>query len=122
MVLGRKEKVLMNVIYRKASRSKRGQCLVTPLELLKKIPYDVDFRESDLEEVMNQLTLDNYFSCDRARTSGGEPIYCITLKENGISYLRDRRVSHRKLLIRVVTAILIAILGFLIKVILDAIF
>lgn len=122
MVLGRKEKVLMNVIYKKASRSKNGQCLVTPLELLNKIPYGVDFKESDLEETLNQLTLDNYFECDRARTSGGEPMYVITLKENGISYLRDRKVSHRKLLIRIVTAILIAILGFVIKAILDVIF
>ena len=112
----------MNVIYKKASRSQNGQCLVTPLELLSKIPYGVDFKESDLEEVLNQLTLDSYFECDRARTSSGEPIYCITLKENGISYLRDRKVSRRKLLIRVVTAILIAILGFVIKAILDAIF
>lgn len=122
MVLGRKEKALMNVIYKKASRSQSGQCLVTPLELLSKIPYAVDFKESDLEETLNQLTLDNYFELDRAHTSGGERMYCITLKENGISYLRDRRVSRRKLLIRIVTAILIAILGFIIKLILDKIF
>ena len=122
MVLGRKEKALMNVIYKKASRSQNGQCLVTPLELLSKIPYGVDFKESDLEETLNQLTLDNYFECDRAHTSGGELIYCLTLKENGISYLRDRKVSRRKLLIRIITAILIAILGFVIKAILDVIF
>ena len=122
MVLGRKEKALMNVIYKKASRSKNGQCLVTPLELLSKIPYGVDFKESDLEETLNQLSLDNYFECDRAHKSNGEPMYCITLKENGVSYLRDRKVSRRKLLIRIVTAILIAILGFVIKAILDVIF
>lgn len=122
MVLGKKEKVLMNIIYRQASRSHNGQCLISPLDLLSKIPYRVDFKETDLEETLNQLVLDNYFECDRAKTPSGDVMYCITLKENGISFLRDKRVSQRKLAFRIITAIAIAVLSFSLKAILDAIF
>ena len=112
----------MNIIYYQASRSQNGQCLVSPLDLLSKIPYSVDFKESELEETLNQLVLDNYFDCDRAKTPCGDVMYCITLKENGISFLRDKRVSRRKLIFRIITTILIAALSFSLKEILSLIF
>lgn len=122
MVLGKKEKVLMDVIYSAASTSAGGQCLVSPIQLLDKIPYSVDFRESDLEETMNKLMLDNYFSYEKARTLSGDIRYVITLKDNGLSYLRDKEVSRRKLAIKIVLTIAIAALSFSIKYILEAIF
>ena len=63
MVLGKKEKVLMNIIYQKAIRSQNGQCLVTPLELLKEIPYKVDFKESELDEIVREKKM-SWF-CDK---------------------------------------------------------
>lgn len=122
MVLGKKEKVLMDVVYEVASVSAGGQCLVSPIELLEKIPYKVDFRESDLEETMNKLMLDNYFAYEKARTISGDLRYVITLKDNGISYLRDKEVSRRKIALRIVLTIAIAALSFSIKYILEAIF
>lgn len=112
----------MNIIYTQASHSQNGQCLVSPLELLTKIPYDVDFKETELEETLNQLVLDNYFECSRAKTPSGDIMYCITLKENGISFQRDKRVSRRKLILRIITTILIAALSFSLKEILSLIF
>ena len=122
MVLGKKEKVLMDVVYEVASVSAGGQCLVSPIELLEKIPYKVDFRESDLEETMNKLMLDNYFEYEKARTISGDLRYVITLKDNGISYLRDKEVSRRKIALRIALTIAIAALSFSIKYILEAIF
>ena len=122
MVLGKKEKVLMDVVYEVASVSAGGQCLVSPIELLEKIPYKVDFRESDLEETMNKLMLDNYFAYEKARTISGDLRYVITLKDNGISYLRDKEVSRRKIALRIALTIAIAALSFSIKYILEAIF
>lgn len=122
MVLGKKEKALMNIIYDKASRSQNGQCLVSPLDLLTKIPYGVEFKETELEETLNQLVLDNYFDCNKAKTPSGDIMYCITLKDNGISFLRDKRVSRRKLVLRIITTILIAALSFSLKEILNLIF
>ncbi len=122
MVLGKKEKVLMDVVYSIASVSSNGQCLVSPIDLLSKIPYYVDFRESDLEETMNQLTLDSYFSYDKARTTTGDPMYIITLRDNGISYQRDKIVAKRKLAFRLIITALVAAFSFSIKYILELIF
>ena len=121
MVLGKKEKVLMDIIYKEAGHTANGRCLIAPIDLLSKIPYRVDFKESDLDETLKQLVLDSYFDCDRAKTPSGDIMYCITLKDNGISYLRDKRVRRRKLIVRIITTILIAALSFSIKFILDAI-
>ena len=122
MVLGKKERVLMNVIYKEASASSNGQCLISPLDLLLKLPYKVDFRESDLEETMNQLSLENYFEYEKARKTNGEPMYIITLGDNGIRYQRDRAVARKKLVFRIMLTIAIAALSFSIKYILQAIF
>jgi hypothetical protein len=122
MVLGKKEKALMNVVYKAASGSSSGQCLVSPADLLLKIPYKLDFRESDLAETLNQLTLDGYFIYEKAKKTNGDPMYIITLKDNGISYQRDKVVARRKLAFRIILTILIAGLSFSIKYILQAIF
>ena len=51
-----------------------------------------------------------------------ELIYEITLKEKGLSYIRDKKKARRKLYIRIITAILIAILSYVVKLILPYIF
>ncbi len=122
MVLGKKEKVLMNVIYAAASGAPGGQCLISPVDILSRISYKVDFREGDLEETLNKLMLDNYFVYEKAKKLNGDLMYVITLKDNGISYLRDKEVSRRKLAIRIALTIAIAALSFSIKYILEAIF
>ena len=122
MVLGKKEKVLMNVIYAAASGSPGGQCLISPVDILSRISYSVDFRESDLEETMNKLMLDNYFEYEKAKKLNGDIMYVITLRDNGISYLRDKEVSRRKLAIKIAITIVAAALSFSIKYILQAIF
>ncbi len=123
MVLGKKEKALMTVIFNKAGSSSNGKCIMTPTEMLSSMPYKVDFKESDLEETLNQLVLDNYFESEKAfKKSTNDVMYIITLKANGISYVRDKKIAERKLIVRIITTICIAILSFSVKFILDAIF
>lgn len=122
MVLGKKEKVLMDAVYSAASGEAGGKCLISPVDILSAIPYNVDFRESDLEENMNKLMLDNYFTYEKAKMLNGDLMYIITLKDNGISYLRDKQVARRKLIIRIIIAAAIAAFSFSIKSILTAIF
>lgn len=122
MVLGKKERVLMDVIYKEASVSSSGQCLMSPVDILSKIPYKVDFREADLEENMNQLMLDNYFDYEKAKKTNGDLMYIITLRDNGLSYQRDKLVARRKLITRIALTIAIAALSFSFKYILEAIF
>jgi hypothetical protein len=121
MVLSKKEKVLMDVVYKQASHSVNGQCLLGSFDMLSKIPYQVDFRENDLEETLNQLVLDNYFEYEKAKKSSGDIMYVITLKGNGISYLRDKAISRRKLVFKIITTIIFAIFSFSIKYIIAAI-
>ena len=118
MIMTRKEKELMKVIYEAASE--RGQCLISPMEILSKIPYKVDFRESDIDKVMEQLKIDGYFGYDKARQKD-EIIYCIVLKEKGLSFERDRKTARKKLIMRIATTIAFALLGYLIKIIITAV-
>mgnify|MGYP001146655551 CR=1 FL=1 len=120
MVINKKEKALLDIVY-KTAVNKRGQCLLTPLDILQKIPYKVEFTESDLDKVLNDLALDDYFSVDKANHHG-EIVYVISLKEKGLSYIRDKKKARKKLYIRIVTAILIAIMSFIIRWILGRIF
>lgn len=120
MVLNKKEKALLNVIYRTAV-NKNGQCLLTPLEILERIPYKLEFTEDDLEKALNDLVLDDYFSVDKAKRHG-ELVYVIALQDKGLSYIRDKKKARRKLYIRIITGILLAIMSYVIKLILPYIF
>ncbi len=121
MILEKQEKKLMDIVYELASGTSNGQYLVTPQELLERISFNVDFRESDLETNLNRLMLDNYCSFEKAKKANGDMMYLITLKDNGISYLRDRQIARRKAVTRIIVTILIAALSFSIKSILQAI-
>lgn len=121
MILEKQEKKLMDIVYELASGTSNGQYLVTPQELLERISFNVDFRESDLETNLNRLMLDNYCNFEKAKKANGDMMYLITLKDNGISYLRDRQIARRKAVTRIIVTILIAALSFSIKSILQAI-
>jgi len=121
MILEKQEKKLMDIVYELASGTSNGQYLVTPQELLERISFKVDFRESDLETNLNRLMLDNYCGFEKAKKANGDLMYLITLKDNGISYLRDRQIARRKAVTRIIVTILIAALSFSIKSILQAI-
>lgn len=117
MILNKKEKATMNVIY-KTAVDEKGQCLLSSVDILKKIPYKLEYREDDLETVLNELSLENYFSVEKAKYRG-EQIFVITLKEKGYSYFRDKKTARRKLVLRVISAIAIAILSYMIKLLLS---
>jgi len=96
MVLNRKEKALLNIVY-KTAVNKNGQCLLTPLDILQKIPYKLEFTENDLDKVLNDLALDDYFTVDKAKHHG-EIVYVLALKEKGLSYIRDKKKARKKTL------------------------
>ena len=118
MVISKNEKVMMNVIY--AAAGAEGQCLLTPLELLQKIPYGVDFREDDLKPTLEALAIDGYFAFDVAKRDEKE-IFCIVLTEKGKGYEREKKKSRRKIIKRIIVTVVFALLGYLVKVIIAAI-
>ncbi len=118
MLLGKKEKILMETIFKLASKT--GQCIVSAIEILEKIPYKYDFRKEDLDKTLDALRLEGYFEYDIAHRKD-ETVYVIVLKDLGKAYERDKKTARKKLYIRLGVAVLVAIVGYLVKVIIDAI-
>lgn len=119
MLRGKKEKVLMDVIYASAS-NKTGQCILSPVEILGKVPLDVEIREDDLEPLFYNLSLEGYFDYEKADFKG-DAMYLFTLKDKGLSYDRDKRNKRRSLIIKIVSTIAFALLGVLVRFIIGAI-
>lgn len=118
MILNKKERILMDSIYKIACSA--GQSILTPAELLKTIPYKYDFREEDIEKTLDALKLEGYFEYDRAYKKD-EMVYCIVLKDKGKAYLRDKITARKKLYIRLAITVLCAVLAYLVRIIIGAI-
>ena len=118
MILSKKEKLMMNAVYSIAAP--KGQCLATGVELLSLIPYKNDFREEDVEKTLEALKVEGYFEYDKASRKN-ETVYCIVLREKGLSYERDKQKSRRKLIFRLALTVICALLGWAVKEIISAI-
>lgn len=118
MVLNKKEKILMEVITKAAGAA--GQCLLTPMEILAKIPLKIDFRESDIKPVLDALYLEGYFAYDVATRKDGT-VYVIVLKEHGLAYERDKKKARKQVIEKIIISVIAATLGFLMKTLLGAI-
>lgn len=118
MTLNKKERELMKVVFQAAEAS--GKCVIAPVELLARIPYDVRFLESDLAPTLEALAVEGYFSCENA-TYKGEPVYCITLKDKGQTFKRDREKARRTVIKSLILAAAGALVAALVKIIISAI-
>ncbi|MCL2630347.1 MAG: hypothetical protein FWD49_02340 [Firmicutes bacterium] len=113
MVLNKKEKVLMDVVY-DATSEKTGRCIVSPFYILSKIPYKHRFNEEDLQPVLEALSIDGYFEYEHAEKKG-EMLFLISLKEKGLGYAREKKDNRKKLIRRIVTTIIFAVLGYSVR-------
>lgn len=118
MTLNKKEKILMESIYNVAASS--GQCILTPTEILKIVPYKYDFRQEDVETTLDALRLEGYFEYDKAFKKD-DMVYCIVLKDKGKAYLRDKKVARKNLYIKIIITVSCAVLAYLIKVLVGSI-
>lgn len=118
MVLNKKEKNLMEYIYKCAQE--KGECLITPIEILNNISFDLDFREEEIEPTMKALQAEQYFSYDHVYKND-QLIYAIVLKEKGICYERDKRTKRKKITQSLILAAVTALIGVLIRTIVAAI-
>lgn len=115
--LTKKEKELMRVVYTEAEK-RDGICLLTPFEILERIPYDFDFKEDELEPTLRDLELDDYL--EKIDTDKkGELVYFITLNKKGMAFKRKEDLFKRslrfKIFITIVFAMFSALIGTLIK-------
>lgn len=119
MTLNKKQRAVMEVIFREA-RKKDGLCILTPDDILTGIPYKTEFSEEELPATVNSLKLDGYIEYEEA-TKKGEKVYCITLTTAGEGYEREKKRDRIKVYKKLAVVVGTAILGVIIKQIVSAI-
>ena len=95
-MLTSKEKAVMNYIYKKGSD--KGQCLISPEELLEAIPVKLQGTAEEIPEILKQLEIEAYIESTESYRKK-ELIYCITLKKRGVGYEREKK-SERNAIIK----------------------
>lgn len=113
MLRDKREKVIMDIVYASASH-KSGQCLLSPVEVLQKIPLKISIKEDDLEPLFYNLSLEGYFYYEKADFKG-DLMYLFTLKDKGLSYDRDKKNKKRSLIIKIASTVAFALLAALVR-------
>ena len=109
----------MNAVYTLAHE--KGICLISPAELLSLLPPRKKYTEEQLEGILNELALDNYFellSSDRK----GEKMYVISLRGNGYAFKRGYVQMRRDAALKIFWAVASAVVAFLVGLVLKRIF
>lgn len=116
-MLEKKEDALMKAIFTFTTQ-KGGVGIIKPIDLLAMIPYNIEFRASDLESVLSVLEMDDYIE-SVITDKRGETFYCITLKKKGQAYKRsvelERRSKKGKILFKVGLGVAMAVATYLLK-------
>lgn len=109
----------MNAVYEICHE--KGVCLVSPMELLAMLPPNKNYTEKQVEEILNELALDDYFELLSSERKG-EKMYVISLKANGYAFKRCFAQMRRDAMAKIFWAVASAIVAFLVGVILKRIF
>jgi hypothetical protein len=108
-MLEKKEDALMRAIFT-FTTMKGGVGLIRPIDLLSMIPYNIEFKASDLEPILSVLEMDDYI--DTVETDKkGEMFYCITLHKKGQAYKRSLELEKRNKRSKIIFKIAMTLLG-----------
>lgn len=113
-VLSRKERAVMRVIYQEAEK-KNGSCLISPIEIFERLSLDLDIEETELDTILHNLEIDDYFDLIRSDKKG-ELVYCINMQKKGLQFARVEKAFKSNLTFRISLAIIMAIVTTLIGV------
>lgn len=120
-MLSKREKQVMKVIYYEAIK-KDGVCLMLPIDILKGINYKYEFTREQVEQIIRELALDDYFDYETADKKG-DITYCFTLHQKGHAFYREilseKRAVYRKIWFTVGGVIGAAILGKILELIIS---
>lgn len=118
-MLNRRENEVMNTVY--SLCHEKGICLISPAELLSLLPARKKYTEEQLERILGELALDNYFellSSDRK----GEKMYVISLRSNGYAFKRCYVQMRRDFTVKIFWTVASAVLAFLVGCVLKRLF
>ena len=99
----------------------KGVCLVAPAEILALLSPRKRYTEAQLEEVLGELALDNYFELLSSERKG-EKMYVISLRASGHAYKRTALQHRRDITLKLCWAITSAVIAFLVGWLLKKIF
>ncbi|MBQ7923950.1 MAG: hypothetical protein IJ329_01435 [Clostridia bacterium] len=118
-MLNKRENDVMNAVY--ALCSGKGICLVSPAELLAMLPRKKKFTEGQVEKILDELALDDYFELLSSERKG-EKMYVISLHANGYAYKRCSLQQKRDFAVKIGWAVASAVIAFLVGWLLKRIF
>jgi hypothetical protein len=118
-MLSKRENEIMNAVY--ALCHEKGVCLVSPAELLALLPLRKNYTEESLEELLRQLALDDYFELLFSERKG-EKMYVLSLRTKGQAYKRCSMQQKRDVAVKMLLAVVSAVVAFVVGLILKRIF
>ena len=118
-MLTKKEKLVMDFVYSKCENQE--SVLISPTDIATACMDKYDLTNVEIEQILNGLSLDNYIDVINSDKKG-KLVYCISLKQKGISYKRDNEQRKKNAAMLITRTVLLAILSFIVGVILKAIF
>ena len=118
-MLSKRENEIMNAVYTLCHE--KGVCLVSPAELLALLPLRKNYTEENLEELLRQLALDDYFELLFSERKG-EKMYVLSLRTKGQAYKRCSMQQKRDVAAKMLLAVVSAVVAFVVGLILRRIF
>lgn len=118
-MLNKQESEVMNAVY--ALCKERGICLISPTELIEMLPKKRRYSEEKLEKLLSALALDDYFELLSSERKG-EKMYVISLRSSGYAYKRCSTQMKRDVAMKLVLAIVSAVVAFVVGVLLKWMF
>ena len=95
--------------------------LISPQEIINYLMPKFEINANELEQIMNGLVLDNYVEVVHS-DSKGKLIYCVSLKQKGASFEREKLHYKKTTYLIVVRTVLLAILSTLIGILIRSFF
>jgi hypothetical protein len=118
-MLNKREYEVMNAIY--SLTHEKGICLISPAELISLLPSYKKYSDDQVENILHELALDNYFELLSSERKG-EKMYVISLRANGFAFKRCFAQMKRDAMAKMFWAVASAVLAFLVGVVLKRIF
>ncbi len=102
-VLTKKERAVMRAVYLAVDKQE-GTCLLSPLELYDALSLDLDFDDEELDAILRNLEIDDYFDVTRSDRKG-ELVYCINMHQKGLAFARVERAFRSNLRFKILLAL-----------------
>lgn len=119
-MLNKKTKHLMKSIYYKAVE-KDGTCIISQNDLLASMPYNFQFKKSELNPALKSLVSEGYFELITTEKRG-EDYYCITLQKPGYDFAYQIAKEKRQVKMKIILTVSGAVLSFIVSIALKSIF